>query len=135
MRVVKWLVVFGVAFLAAWILIFTFTQPQFKVTASARILTYYTPQIPIYLYVAGAFGLGLLIGLAVAFYYYVSSQGQIRKCKKQIRVLEEDVKKTAAELPCEIQSPAETVYGLDAKGGDVFENNTEEPSASSEENV
>lgn len=99
MRVLKWLAIFGVAFIAAWILIFTFTQPQFKETASARIITYYTPPIPIYLYVAGAFGIGLFIGLAVAFYYYVTFQAQIRKKNKQIRALEEEVKRESIGEP------------------------------------
>jgi len=98
MRVIKWLAIFGAAFLAAWILIFTFTQPQFKEAASARIFTYYTPPIPVYLYVAGAFGMGLLIGLAVALYYYVTYQTKIHKKNKQIRILEEEVKK---EIPGE----------------------------------
>ena len=57
MKIFKWFVVFIVAFLFAWILIFTFTQEQFKQVASARILAYWTPPIPIYFYVAGAFGI------------------------------------------------------------------------------
>jgi uncharacterized membrane protein YciS (DUF1049 family) len=89
MKILKWIVSFAIAFLVAWILIFTFIQEPFKVPASARILTYWTPAIPIYAYVAGAFGLGLLLGLFAAFYYYVVLQSKVHKSSRELHALEE----------------------------------------------
>ncbi|MBN1307402.1 MAG: DUF1049 domain-containing protein [Chitinispirillaceae bacterium] len=89
MKILKWLVVFVIAFLFAWILIFTFTQEQFKQVAAARILTYWTPAIPIYYYVAGAFGVGLILGLFAAFYYYIVLQSKVHRRTKELRELEE----------------------------------------------
>ncbi|NLW31720.1 MAG: LapA family protein [Fibrobacter sp.] len=128
MRVIKWLAIFGAAFFAAWILIFTFTQPQFKETASARIFTYYTPPIPVYLYVAGAFAMGLLIGLAVALYYYITYQARIHKKNKQIRVLEEEVKK---EIPGESFSEEQS----SVQNENYNENIAEEQETPPEENL
>jgi len=89
MKVLKWLVIFIVAFLFAWILIFTFIQPQFKVLASAKILTYTTPQIPIYFYVAGAFAIGLILGLFTAFYYYIVLQKKVHQATRELHAVEE----------------------------------------------
>lgn len=89
MKILKWLLLFTIAFICAWILIFTFTQEQFKELASARILTYWTPPIPIYLYVAGAFGTGLLLGLFAAFYYYIVLQRKVHQSTKELHAVEE----------------------------------------------
>ena len=89
MKILKWLVIFSVAFIVAWILIFTFTQPEFKVTAAAKILTYTTPKISVYLYVAGAFGTGLLLGLFTAFYYYVVLQRKVHQRTNELHDLED----------------------------------------------
>ncbi len=91
MKILKWLVVFLLAFILAWILIFTFTQEQFRAVASARILTYRTPAIPIYLYVAAAFGTGLLLGLFTAFYYYIVLRSRIHNTTKELRQLEQQL--------------------------------------------
>lgn len=89
MKILKWIVVFVIAFLFAWILIFTFNQPPFREVAPARILSYWTPAIPIYIYVAGAFGIGLLLGLFAAFYYYFTQHKKVHKATKELHVLEE----------------------------------------------
>ncbi|MBN1576957.1 MAG: LapA family protein [Chitinispirillaceae bacterium] len=103
MKILKWLVVFIVAFFFAWILIFTFTQEQFKQVASARILTYWTPAIPIYFYVAGAFGVGLLLGLFAAFYYYIVLQSKVHRRTKDLRELEEKLAEARRTLEqCEM---------------------------------
>lgn len=103
MKILKWIVVFSIAFMFAWILIFTFTQEQFKQVASARILTYWTPSIPIYIYVAGAFGLGLLLGLFAAFYYYIVLQSKVHQRTKELHALEEKLTDARRALEqCEI---------------------------------
>lgn len=103
MKILKWMVIFSITFLFAWILIFTFTQEQFKQVASARILTYWTPSIPLYAYVAGAFGLGLLLGLFTAFYYYVVLQSKVHKSSRELRALEEKLADARRSLEqCEL---------------------------------
>lgn len=91
MKVVKWLAVFVIAFLLAWILIFTFIQAPFKQTASARILTWWTPAIPIYLYVAGSFFIGLVVGLCIAFYNYITLQAKLHHKTKECSSLQEQL--------------------------------------------
>lgn len=88
MKVLKWLLIFFVAFLFSWILIFTFIQEPFKELVSAKILMYTTPKIPIYLYVAGAFAIGLLLGLFTAFYYYIVLQKKVHKTTKELHEVE-----------------------------------------------
>lgn len=88
MKFVKWAAVFVVAFIVAWILIFTFIQEPFKQTAAARILKWWTPAIPIYLYVVGAFVGGLMVGLGVAVFNYVTLQAKVHHYKKEYKTLE-----------------------------------------------
>jgi len=90
MSFLKWAVVFIVAFAIAFVIIVTFSQPQFRQTASAVIFTYQTRPLPIYLYVAGALGLGLAIGCALAAYYYLTLKTAINKRDRQIKKLEEE---------------------------------------------
>jgi hypothetical protein len=98
MKVLKWLVIFIIAFLFAWILIFTFMQEPFKVAASAKILAYTTPEIPIYFYVAGAFAIGLLVGLFTAFYYYIVLQKKVHQSIRELKELEEKLVDTRRAL-------------------------------------
>jgi uncharacterized membrane protein YciS (DUF1049 family) len=91
MKFIKWLLMFAVAFLAAWILIFTFIQEPFRQTAAARVLTWWTPAIPIYLYVAGAFVIGFAAGLVVALYSYFSLQSKVHQKNKEITRLEREL--------------------------------------------
>lgn len=98
MRFLKWTVLFAAAFMMAWILIFTFTQDPFKSAVPARILTYNTPAIPVYIYVAGAFGAGLLIGLWVALYYYIIQKKQVYRKSKELGTAGEELVQCKSEL-------------------------------------
>jgi hypothetical protein len=55
MNLLKWVLIFAFAFVVAWVLIFTFTQPPFAEGVPAKIFAYRTPPIPVYVYVTGAF--------------------------------------------------------------------------------
>lgn len=98
MRFLKWSVLFVAAFMMAWILIFTFTQEPFKYMVPARILAYQTPPIPVYLYVAGAFSIGLLIGLWVALYYFIVQKRLLGMKSKEASSLEEELNRNRNEL-------------------------------------
>lgn len=98
MRFLKWSVLFVAAFMMAWILIFTFTQEPFKNLVPARILAYQTPPIPVYIYVAGAFGIGLLIGLWVALYYFIVQKRLLGIKNKEASTLEEELIRNRNEL-------------------------------------
>ncbi len=98
MRILKWVVVFAFAFVVAWILIFTFIQEPFAKAVPVIILGYRTVPIPIYAYVAGAFGIGLLIGFLAAAYYYLLGQAGIRKRKREIKQLEDELVSVKSQL-------------------------------------
>ncbi|MDR2727660.1 MAG: LapA family protein, partial [Chitinispirillales bacterium] len=83
--------VFAIAFAAAWIIIFTFTQAQFSASAPVKIFVYTTAPFPIYIFVTAAFGIGLLIGFAAAAYYFVAGQTRIRKMTKTIKTLKKEL--------------------------------------------
>jgi uncharacterized membrane protein YciS (DUF1049 family) len=88
---VKWGAVFIVAFALAFVIIVTFSQPQFKQTASAVLFTYQTKPLPLYLYVAGALGLGLAVGCSLAAYYFITLRTAVFNRDRQIKKLEEDL--------------------------------------------
>jgi len=98
MKILKWCFVFAIAFAAAWILIFTFTQAEFSASAPVKIFGYTTTPFPIYVFVASAFGIGLLIGFIAAAYYYVAGQAGIRGKKKEIKKLTESLSTVESEL-------------------------------------
>jgi len=98
MKILKWGGVFVIAFAAAWILIFTFTQAQFSTSAPIKIFGYTTAQFPIYVFVASAFGIGLLIGFSAAAYYFIAGQAKIRKMTKKIKALESSLSNVDDEL-------------------------------------
>jgi uncharacterized membrane protein YciS (DUF1049 family) len=91
MNLIKWAVVFLISFAIAFVIIVTFSQPQFKVPVSAFIFTFQTKPLPIWAYVGGALGLGLLVGFSVAAYYFVTLKTAIYKKDKQIKKLESDL--------------------------------------------
>jgi hypothetical protein len=105
MRLLKWVVLFVLSFLFAWIVIFTFIQEPFMQAVPGKVLMYETPAVPIYLYLAGALVLGLAVGLGISLYYYVTLSAEIRRRKKEVRGLEEELdgvkrdlaRRTAAE--------------------------------------
>ncbi|HEX3020646.1 MAG TPA: lipopolysaccharide assembly protein LapA domain-containing protein [Chitinispirillaceae bacterium] len=98
MRFLKWSILFVAAFMVAWILIFTFTQEPFKILVPARVLAYQTPPMPVYIYVAGAFGAGLLIGLWVALYYFIVQARHLKSKSKEVSSLEEQLVQHKNEL-------------------------------------
>lgn len=101
MKVIRFLLIFTSAFLLAWILIFTFIQPPFKATAAAKVLVWNTPAIPIYLYVAGAFLIGLAVGTALSLVNYVTLSSNLRHVQRECAELRG---KLAAE---QLLAPAE----------------------------
>jgi hypothetical protein len=109
MKIIKWIGVFVVAFLLAWVLIFTFMQEPFKESVSAKILTMRTPAIPIYLYVAGSFAIGLLAGCAFAMYTYVTVQAKVHLKTKECLSLQEQLAELSRRLESsEPPEPPET---------------------------
>jgi pyruvate/2-oxoacid:ferredoxin oxidoreductase alpha subunit len=81
----KWGLFFVLSFIISSILIFTFSQEPFRQEVPARIITYNTPMIPIYVYVVGAFTIGLFLGLAVAVYNFITGRKQIGRMKKDLK--------------------------------------------------
>lgn len=115
MRFLKWFVLFAAAFMVAWVLIFTFTQEPFKSMVPARILAYQTPPIPVYIYVAGAFGAGLLIGLWVALYYFIVQQRLLGVKSKEASAMEEQLnyqKNELERLQAELERKNEKLQSL-----------------------
>jgi hypothetical protein len=88
MNLLKWVLIFAFAFVVAWVLIFTFTQSPFAEKVPAKIFAYKTPAIPVYVYVTGAFGIGLLLGCSLAFYNFITGRIKIFKLNKKIHSLE-----------------------------------------------
>jgi uncharacterized integral membrane protein len=91
MTLIKWVMVFVCAFCVAFVIIVTFSQQPFKQPVPAMIFTYQTASFPIYLYVVGALCLGLIIGLAVAFYQFITLKSAMYKKSKIIKDLEEKI--------------------------------------------
>ena len=91
MKLIKWGIFFLLAFLISFVLLRTFSQEAFRQTAPARILGYLTPQIPIYTFIAGAFITGLLIGLCIVVYTYITFTAEGIRKSKRINELEKQV--------------------------------------------
>lgn len=91
MKLLQWVLIFVIAFVVAWILIFTFTQQPFAEGVPAKIFTYRTIPIPVYIYVAGAFITGLLLGCSLAFYYFISGSMKAHKLSKKLHAAESEL--------------------------------------------
>jgi hypothetical protein len=91
MKLLQWILIFVIAFMVAWILIFTFTQPPFAQGVPAKIFTYRTPAIPVYIYVAGAFVTGFLLGGSLALYNYIAGGLKVRRLSKKLRSAESEL--------------------------------------------
>ena len=98
MNVFKWLAIFAIAFLAAWILIFTFNQEPFKASVPAQILVYKTPPVPIYIYLTGAFSAGLIVGLWIAVYNFITQKAKLTRTSKKLHSIEHEYSQVTAEL-------------------------------------
>lgn len=79
------------AFCVAFVIIVTFSQAPFKEPVPAMIFSYQTPAISLYWYVIGALGLGLILGIVIAVYYYIVFKITLFKKNKQLRELEEKI--------------------------------------------
>ena len=112
---VKWIVVFLIAFAVAFVIIVTFSQPAFKVPVSALLFTYQTKPLPIWAYVGGALGLGLVAGLGVAAYYYITLRAVIFRKDRQIKKLETDLRNTQS-----VPIPEKFVMPQEPAGDDSF---------------
>lgn len=91
MRLFSWMVTFIIALFIALVLVLTFTQPEFKTTVGAQIITYKTRQMPVYLYVAGAFAFGLALGVFQVIFTFIRAKAEIFRKNKMIRELEQKV--------------------------------------------
>lgn len=91
MKILKFILIFIFAFLFSWVLIFTFTQEQFKQLASVKLISYSSPPIAVYWYVIIAFGIGLLLGLISTIYYFFTLNMKLYSKNKEIKALEEKI--------------------------------------------
>ena len=91
MKFVKWGIFFLFAFAVSFVLLQTFSQEPFRKIAPACILGYRTPEIAIYYFIAGAFAIGLFIGLFIAIYNYIAFTAEGIKKSKHIKDLEKRV--------------------------------------------
>jgi uncharacterized membrane protein YciS (DUF1049 family) len=113
MKLIKWALVFLISFAIAFVIIVTFSQPQFRVPVSALIFTYQTKALPIWAYVGGALGLGLIVGCSIAAYYYVTLRATIFKRDRQIKKLE-------AELSAPQEAAGPSAPTVESTGDDSF---------------
>ncbi len=91
MRLFSWIFTFIIALFIALVLVLTFTQQEFKTTVGAQIITYKTQQMPVYLYVAGAFAFGLLLGIIQGLFSFFRAKAEIARKNKTIGELEQKV--------------------------------------------
>ena len=91
MNLIKWGLIFAVAFSISFGVIFTFTQPQFAQLVSAKFFYYQTKPYPIYMFVASALGIGLAAGLCIAAYYFISLQSKLFSRDRHIKKLETEL--------------------------------------------
>lgn len=101
---VKWAIIFLVSFVIAFIIIITFSQPEFQVRVSAHLFAYQTKALPVWAYVAGALCLGILAGLVVTIYYNVVLRASLFRKDRQIKSLEIELSAAKAAARA-IQNP------------------------------
>jgi uncharacterized membrane protein YciS (DUF1049 family) len=101
MRMIKYGLLFILAFIVAWVLIFTFTQTPFKTAVPVRIFTYTTQAFPIYAYVIIAFTAGLVVGLLYAIYIFITMNIEMMRKKRAIHSLKDELEiaQTGQSLP------------------------------------
>jgi len=98
MRFLKFGIIFTIAFIISWVVIFTFIQEPFHIAVPAKIFFYQTQAIPVYWYLIGAFGLGLGIGLVIAVYYAFVLSGKRGELKDRNRDLEQANESLKSEI-------------------------------------
>lgn len=118
MKIIRFLLIFTSAFLLAWILIFTFIQPPFKVPAAAKVLVWDTPAIPIYLYVAGAFLLGLAVGVVISLVNYLALSANLRRVQHECAELKGKLAAEQLPVPAESNNERDEIPPLFGDGLD-----------------
>jgi hypothetical protein len=98
MKFVKAGLFFAVAFLLAWVTIFTFIQGPFHEPVSAIILWYRTAPYPIYYYLLASLSAGLLIGIGMTLYYYVTFSSAVRARSRELDDMAEQNAQLRKEL-------------------------------------
>ena len=88
MRFFSWILMFIITLFIALVLVLTFIQPEFKQLVGAQVLTYKTRPLPVYLYVIGAFALGLGLGIIQALYTFIRTRADLFRKSRRIRELE-----------------------------------------------
>jgi uncharacterized membrane protein YciS (DUF1049 family) len=88
MRFFSWILMFIITLFIALVLVLTFIQPEFKQLVGAQVLTYKTRPLPVYLYVIGAFALGLGLGTIQALYTFIRTRADLFRKNRRIRELE-----------------------------------------------
>ena len=107
MRFFSWILMFIITLFIALVLVLTFIQPEFKQLVGAQVLTYKTRPLPVYLYVIGAFALGLGLGIIQALYTFIRTRADLFRKNRRIRELERTLEMgpgqdgTAEPLPTE----------------------------------
>ena len=92
MKQVRAIFGFSVAFLIALTVVYTFSQAPFHATVKAWVPFYPgMPALPIYWYVAGAFGLGLALGLFWVVLTYLGLHGKLSRKNKETKELQREV--------------------------------------------
>jgi hypothetical protein len=102
MRLFSWIVTFIITLFIALVLVLTFIQPEFKTTVGAQIITFKTRQLPVYLYVAGAFVFGLALGVFQVVFTFIRAKAEIFRKNKMIREFElkiADLEQQIQEVP------------------------------------
>jgi hypothetical protein len=127
MNLLKWVLIFAFAFVVAWVLIFTFTQPPFAEGVPAKIFAYRTPPIPVYVYVTGAFFIGLILGGAVAVYNYITGGMKAHKLNKRVRALETELADLKAKSDIPSSSSLSQVESLPPPQSHSFPDETPGP--------
>jgi hypothetical protein len=88
MKLLSFLVVFALAFVAACIGILTFLQPALHAPVSIVIFSYKTSAYPVYYIIIGAVVLGVVIGSVLALYYRIRFGLLLTRSNKKISELE-----------------------------------------------
>ena len=99
MKFIKLGVLFLVAFVVAWVAIFTFLQPPFHARVPAIILWRQTAPYPIYLYLVVSLLVGLAIGAVMTLYYYITFAATAHARSREL----DDLAQQNAQLRSELE--------------------------------
>jgi ABC-type phosphate/phosphonate transport system permease subunit len=92
MKQIRTIFGFSVAFFVALVVIFTFRQEPFRQPVKAWVPFYQNvPELAVYWYVAGAFILGIAVGLFWVLLTYIGSRARLSRKSKEAKDLEQEV--------------------------------------------